>query len=67
VSQAQEFPNLLVISPEVSARYPNQDIELYYAFGDKEVTEYDFALPRHFHVLPHKRKTAENSQQWWAA
>ena len=43
IAKAQQFPDLLVITSSLRAQYAPHEIELYYAFGEHEASEFDFA------------------------
>lgn len=42
IAEALEFPDLIVITPDLRKQYGPDEIELYYAFGEHTPTEFDF-------------------------
>ena len=51
--KALAFPKPGDIFQELMEKYHGNDIDLYYAFGDGEATEYDFAVPAVVLWYPH--------------
>ncbi len=57
ISKALEVPCLDRITAEIQAKYAPEEVELYYAFGSHDVTEYDFSLTGSLQLRARARKT----------
>lgn len=63
ISKALEFPSLDRITTEIQAKYAPDEVELYYAFGTRSITEYDFSLTGSLQLRARARTGNQNGKK----